>query len=109
MSFIESPRVGSIPTLTANYCSLTYKEKQIMEILSFVLGIASVVVIATAIVAVYAFVKVNKVKKQIEHNEISLSREIENVYKTINEETQNIYRQMDSRLDRLESKLTNKK
>jgi len=29
-----------------------------METLSFILGIASVVVIATAIVAVYAFVKV---------------------------------------------------
>ena len=81
--FVESPREGSIPSLTAcpcggtgrhaglkilfaekasagsipaggtiSYCSLTYKEKQIMEILSFVLGIAFVVVIATAIVAV---------------------------------------------------------
>ena len=38
-----------------------------MEILSFVLGIASVVVIATAIVAVYALVKVNKVNKELGH------------------------------------------
>jgi len=99
---------------------LTYKEKQIMETLSFILGIASVVVIATAIVAVYAFVKVNKVQIRVNDQEMSLSREIENIHRIVNEEIQNIsrhienverdiYSQMDSRFDRLENKLTSKK
>ena len=39
-----------------------------MDTLSFVLGIAFVVVIAVAIVAVYAFVKVKEVKEQINNS-----------------------------------------
>jgi len=91
-----------------------------METLSFILGIASVVVIATAIVAVYAFVKVNKVQIRVNDQEMSLSREIENIHRTIDTEIQNvsrhvdnverdIYSQIDSRFDRLENKLTSKK
>jgi len=91
-----------------------------METLSFILGIASVVVIATAIVAVYAFVKVNKVQIRVNDLETLLSRENENILRIINTEIQNvsrhvdnverdIYSQMDSRFDRLENKLTNKK
>jgi hypothetical protein len=76
-----------------------------MDTLSFILGIASVVVIAMSIVAVYALVKVNKLKKQIEYNEISLSREIENINRNTYEEMQNVYRQMDSRFDKLVSNL----
>ena len=80
-----------------------------METLSFVLGMALVVVIAIAIVAVYAFVKVKQVKEQINNSEQSFSRDIENVYRTLHEEVSGVYRQMDSRFDKLESKLTNKK
>ena len=83
-----------------------------MEILSFVLGIAFVVVIAAVIVAVYAFVKVNKVKKELEQFEISQSHETENIYRQMHEEIsavnrrlieteQGIYSQMDSRFDKL--------
>ncbi len=83
-----------------------------MEILSFVLGIAFVVVITAVIVAVYAFVKVNKVKKELEQFEISQSRETENIYRQMHEEIsaanrrlieteQGIYSQMDSRFDKL--------
>jgi len=94
---------------------LTYKEKQIMEILSFILGIAFVVVIALAIVAVYALVKVNRVKKDLEHIEHSLSRETEQIYRNIHDEIsnvnrrlleteQNVFRVIDSRFDKLISK-----
>jgi ribosome-associated translation inhibitor RaiA len=38
-----------------------------------------------------------------------LSSEIENVYRIIHEEKMNMYSSIDSRLDKLESKLTNKK
>jgi ribosome-associated translation inhibitor RaiA len=80
-----------------------------METLSFVLGMASVVVIAVAIVAIYAFVKVRQVKQELHSTQLSLSSEIENVYRTIHEEKMNMYSSIDSRLDKLESKLTNKK
>jgi predicted PurR-regulated permease PerM len=80
-----------------------------METLSFVLGMASVVVIAIAIVAIYAFVKVRQVKQELHSTQLSLSSEIENVYRTIHDEKINIYSSIDSRLDKLESKLTNKK
>jgi ribosome-associated translation inhibitor RaiA len=80
-----------------------------MEILSFVLGIASVVVIAVAIVAVYAFVKVRQVKQELQSTQLALSTEIENVHRVIHDEKMNMYSSIDSRLDKLESKLTNKK
>jgi cell division protein FtsB len=87
-----------------------------METLSFVLGIALVVVIALAIVATYAFVKVIRVQKDIN----DLDRRFADIYQCIAEENaqinrrvdafeKDIYSQLDSRLDKLETKLTNKK
>ena len=80
-----------------------------METLSFVLGMALVAVIAIAIVAVYAFVKVRQVKQELQSTELNISTEIERVYRTIHDEKTNMYSSLDSRLDKLESKLTNKK
>ena len=90
-----------------------------MDTLSFVLGIASVVVIAVAIVAVYAFVKVSKLEQGLDevirHTDLNTS----NVYRDLGDIREGIYRDMDSRhdslvsimdsrMDRLESKLTAK-
>ena len=86
-----------------------------METLSFVLGIASVVVIAVAIVAVYAFVKVNKLEEQLEQNERHFSQEIERIYRNQHEEDRALYEHIsnrvrdiesliDSRLDKLQNK-----
>ena len=80
-----------------------------METLSFVLGMALVVVIAIAIVAVYAFVKVRQVKQELQSTELNISNEIERVYRTIHDEKNNMYSSIDSRLDKLESRLTNNK
>ena len=80
-----------------------------METLSFVLGMASVVVIAVAIVAVYAFVKVRQVRQELQSTELNISTEIERVYRTIHDEKANMYSSLDSRLDKLESRLTNNK
>ena len=80
-----------------------------METLSFVLGMALVVVIAIAIVAVYAFVKVRQVKQELQNTQLTLSSEIERVYRTIYDEKNNMCSSIDSRLDKLESKLTNNK
>jgi ssRNA-specific RNase YbeY (16S rRNA maturation enzyme) len=91
-----------------------------METLSFVLGMSLVVVIALAVVAVTAFVKTIKLEKRIEDlnrdvieidaqtNRV-LSFEIEQVHRSRAESEQTIYSIMDSRLDKLESKLINKK
>jgi ribosome-associated translation inhibitor RaiA len=80
-----------------------------MEILSFVLGIASVVVIAVAVVAVYAFVKVREVRQELQSTELNISAEIERVYRTMHDDKTNMHSSLDSRLDKLESRLTNNK
>ena len=80
-----------------------------METLSFVLGIASVVVIAVAIVAVYAFVKVRQVRQELRSAELNISTEIERVYRAMHDDRSNMHSSLDSRLDKLESRLTNNK
>ena len=91
-----------------------------MDLLSFVLGMSIVVVIAVAIVAVISFVKVNKHNKEIEdiHQVIGreleivnqvISRELENQTRERDQIVQDIYRTLDSRLDKLESRLTAQK
>ena len=80
-----------------------------METLSFVLGIASVVVIAVAIVAVYAFVKVRQVRQELQSTELTFSTEIERVYRAMHDDKTNMHSSLDSRLDKLESRLTNNK
>ena len=80
-----------------------------METLSFVLGMASVAVIAVAIVAVYAFVKVRQVRQELRSTELNISTEIERVYRAMHDDRSNMHSSLDSRLDKLESRLTNNK
>jgi uncharacterized protein YoxC len=91
-----------------------------METLSFVLGIAFVVVIALAIVATYAFVKVIKVKNQLDDIQRQLDSVVGEIYQNIAEENRqihqkvdifekDIYSQLDSRLDKLVSNLRKQK
>ena len=80
-----------------------------MDLISFILGMSIVVVIAVAMVAVIAFVRVNKQKKEIEMIEQYLAREIENQTRDRDRIVDDIYRTIDSRLDKLESKLSSRK
>jgi len=84
-----------------------------MDILSFVLGIAVVVIIGLSIISVIAFFKVKKIEKQIEHLESAIFREIETqiaeTHRRIDDFEREVYSQLDSRLDKLENKLTTKK
>jgi len=91
-----------------------------METLSFVLGIAFIVVIALAVVATYAFVKVIKMQRSIEVLMREIDQRFADIYHCISEEStqinrrvddfeKDIHSQLDSRLDKLESKLTIKK
>ena len=84
-----------------------------MDILSFILGIALVVVIGLSIVAVISFVKVRKIEQQIEHMESAIYREIQSeiaeTHRRIDDFEKDVYSQLDSRLDKLENKLITKK
>ena len=83
-----------------------------METLSFILGIAFVVVIALSIVAVYAFVKVKQVKEELNSIHQVIGSEIDNqnrlrehLYRDFESTTNDIYRTIDSRLDKLVNSL----
>lgn len=98
-----------------------------MELLSFVLGIAFVVVIAIAIVAVYALVKVGKLEdhvRELDRREASIyqvmNSQVEELHRRVDEThsvlerriedfERDIYSQLDSRLDKLQTKLNNQK
>jgi predicted PurR-regulated permease PerM len=79
-----------------------------METISFVLGMASVVVIAVAIVAVYAFVKVKEQREEINNLYRSLGETESNIHLRIDSETRNLYSVIDSRFDKLENKVKEK-
>jgi predicted PurR-regulated permease PerM len=79
-----------------------------METISFVLGMASVVVIAVAIVAVYAFVKVKEQKEEINNLYRTISDSESHIHNRITEEARNIYSTLDSRFDKLENKVNSK-
>ena len=84
-----------------------------MDILSFGLGIAVVVIIGLSIISVIAFVKARKIEQQIEHLESAIYREIQSeiaeTHRRIDDFEKDVYSQLDSRLDKLENKLTTKK
>ena len=84
-----------------------------MEILSFVLGMSVVVVIAVSIVAVIGFVKARKIEKELEHMGEDIYRQIDKnqteFHRRADELENHIFSQLDSRLDKLEQKLTNNK
>ena len=87
-----------------------------METLSFVLGMSLVVVIALAVVAVIAFVKIIKLEKRISDRDRDIEDMNERVYQELELRTEKIYRDMndsasnllstiDSRYDRLDTKI----
>jgi len=84
-----------------------------MEILSFVLGMSVVVVIAVSVVAVIGFVKARKIEEELERIGEDVYRKIDSNQTDFNrraDELENhIFSQLDSRLDKLEQKLTNNK
>ena len=80
-----------------------------MDILSFILGMSVVVVIAVAVVAVMAFVKVKKHNKDIEQIHTIMGVEVERINRERERDIADVYRTLDSRLDKLESKLSSRK
>lgn len=94
-----------------------------METLSFILGMSSVVVIAIAVVAVIGFFKVRSVEKQFNEYRQNFTVEFENrtkdihdnlnhtndsLHRRIDNTEREVFSQLDSRLDKLETKLTSK-
>ena len=92
-----------------------------METLSFILGLSSVVIIAIAVVAVIGFFKVRSVEKQFNEYRQNFTVEFENrtkdihdnlnhtndsLHRRIDNTEREVFSQLDSRLDKLENKLT---
>jgi hypothetical protein len=92
-----------------------------METLSFILGIGAVLGIAGVAVLVKTVVEVNRlqkfatklelaiadsIEKQINDNDLSVHRRIDQEIDRVNTITTNVYSAIDSRLDKLETKLT---
>ena len=116
---------GSIPSSSAKQLLFFDKFKnnfKIMETLSFILGVSSVVGVVIAILAVVGYVKVGKVEKNLESFQNNLSNELDNIKKEIydlinhnhddvNRRIDNtereVFSQLDSRLDKLENKIKN--
>ena len=102
-----------------------------MDVLSFVLGIGVVVVTIISVVAVIAFVKVNRALKGLDNMQDYVNKEFDSLYRKITNVSETIYKDMssqieridrekleseksfnsvlDSRLDKLETKLTSQK
>jgi predicted PurR-regulated permease PerM len=94
-----------------------------METLSFILGMSLVVVIAIAVVAIVGFFKVRSVEKQFNEYRQNFTVEFENrtkdihdnishindsLHRRIDNTEREVFSQLDSRLDKLETKLTSK-
>jgi predicted PurR-regulated permease PerM len=94
-----------------------------METLSFILGMSSVVVIAIAVVAVVGFFKVRSVEKQFneyrQNSTVEFDMRTKDIHDNINyvnnelnrridNTEREVFSQLDSRLDKLETKLTSK-
>jgi len=80
-----------------------------MDILSFILGMSVVVVIAIAIVAVMAFVKVRKHNEAIETIHQIMANEFERTNRDMTELDRRLVSVLDSRLDKLESRINSRK
>jgi peptidoglycan hydrolase CwlO-like protein len=93
-----------------------------METLSFILGVSSVVGIVISILTVVGYVKVGKVKKNLESFQNNISNELDirtkDIHDLINHNNDEVNRrmdnterevfsQLDSRLDKLENKIKN--
>lgn len=72
-----------------------------MDTLSFILGIAFVVVVVSTVAAVYAFVKVKKIQKEIENIYRELDTTRSQIYRDLGDIREGIYRDMDDRHDSL--------
>ena len=95
-----------------------------METLSFILGMSLVVVIAIAVVAIVGFFKVRSVEKQFNEYKQNFTVEFDNrtkdihdnithvndeLHRRIDNTEREVFSQLDSRLDKLETKLTSRK
>ncbi len=95
-----------------------------MDIISFGLGIGSVVVIILILVTVHTFVKLEKLKEKVNSLETDYPTRFEDILRTIDQNceldnrridgeigrtdklVEDVYRTIDSRLDKLEARLT---
>jgi len=80
-----------------------------MEIVYFVLGVVSVLLVLGVVI----MVKVGTIVKELRENVMNIERIMDNnhdlIHRRIDDELKDVQSQLDSRLDKLENKLTIKK
>jgi len=76
------------------------------QILAFVLGVSTVAFIWVVVVTFKTAKKVKGLEQTTVDIENNLGRESEHIHRRISETESALYSQMDSRLDRLEAKIT---
>lgn len=80
-----------------------------METVSFVLGMCLVVVIGISVVAVMALVKVSKLRRDMINLETVIDNINDTLIRKVDSDVMELYRQLDSRLDKFENRVNNKK
>jgi cytochrome c peroxidase len=87
-----------------------------MEIIAFLLGIGSVIAVAMVVYIFSVNKRINKNEQLLNEHQTQfdsinreINREIENVNSMINQHVDELYRTLDSRFDKFENKLNNKK
>ena len=83
-----------------------------MEAFYFLLGVVVVLTVANVIGTLIAFSKIKQLNHSIDNLNDRINyfnNEISDVYERISDVDEDIQRQLDSRLDKLEAKLTSKK
>ena len=80
-----------------------------METIYFVLGMISVLLVLGVVVVVKVSLSVKELQKKVNEMEYLIEGNFDDTHRRIDDEMRDIQSQLDSRLDKLENKLTTKK
>jgi predicted PurR-regulated permease PerM len=80
-----------------------------MEIVYFVLGVVSVLLVLGVVIMVKVGLLVRQLREKVNEMEYLIEGNFDDTHRRIDDEMRDVYSQLDSRLDKLENKLITKK
>ena len=80
-----------------------------MEIVYFVLGVVSVLLVLGVVIMVKVGLLVRQLREKVNEMEYLIGGNFDDTHRRIDDEMRDVYSQLDSRLDKLENKLITKK
>jgi predicted PurR-regulated permease PerM len=80
-----------------------------MEIVYFVLGVVSVLLVLGVAIMVKVGLLVRQLREKVNEMEYLIGGNFDDIHRRIDDEMRDVYSQLDSRLDKLENKLVTKK